>query len=73
MAQILRSKCNLLVYPGKYPKKTSVWEVIRVGKSIVDLNADQMDGSRRIFAHASNDERTVLSAAIHGVMRRPFS
>jgi hypothetical protein len=39
---------------------------------IVDLNADKEDGLRRIFAHASHDERTVLSAAIYGVMRRPI-
>ena len=40
---------------------------------IVDLNADQEDGLRRIFAHATHDERTVLSAAITGVMKRPIA
>jgi hypothetical protein len=43
-----------------------------VGKAIVDLNAGQTDGLRRIFAHATHNERTVLSAAITGVMKRPF-
>jgi hypothetical protein len=43
-----------------------------VGKAIVDLNADQADGLRRIFAHTTHNERTVLSAAICGVTKRPF-
>jgi hypothetical protein len=43
-----------------------------VGKAIVDLSADQTDGLQRIFAHATHNERTVLSAAITGVMKRPF-
>jgi hypothetical protein len=44
-----------------------------VGKAIVDLNANQADGLRRMFAHATHDERTVLSEAIYGVMRRPIA
>jgi hypothetical protein len=38
----------------------------------MDLNEDQRDGLRRIFAHAAHDERTVMSAAIHGVTKRPL-
>ena len=44
-----------------------------VGKAIVDLNAGQQDGLRRMFAHATHDERTILSEAIYGVMRRPIA
>jgi hypothetical protein len=45
-----------------------------VGKAIVDLNADQADGLRRMFAHADHhSERVILSAAIVGVMKRPIN
>lgn len=43
-----------------------------MGTGVVDFNDGQVDGLRRIFAHAAHDERTVLSAAITGVMKRPF-
>jgi hypothetical protein len=40
---------------------------------VVDFSDVQEDGLRRICAHAAHDERTVLSAAIYGVMKRPLA
>jgi hypothetical protein len=40
---------------------------------VVEFNDGQVDSLRRIFAHAAHDERTVLSAAIYGVMKRPLA
>jgi hypothetical protein len=44
-----------------------------MGMGVVDFNADQQDSLRRIFAHAAHDERTVMSAAIYAVMKRPIA
>jgi hypothetical protein len=44
-----------------------------VGTVIGELNERQRDGLRQTMAHAAHDERTVLSEAIYGVMRRPIA